>query len=355
MHEDLVLNALFSLCLLAAPPEPEVVSDTPPVGKPDRRTVVDAKRIERLKRSFFQRTLWSHPFVQPQFIASALPTTHMGFGLGLARVRVDGSDPETGAARRSTYRAGFGALDGGVRITKWFGLAARLDGVAGVGGTPNAALDYGAAAGFGWSTRALVRLVQGKSTALSIGPNVFGSDARALLLQPGFEYVVGRINDFIDDGVQIEDFGIEPGELQNVADQSVRRSRSIGAGVQVGLAQAFGRFVGLQVGLEGGGQRQRLQYNDGQAHDDRSRAGYLRTGAALSFDAGVVPLAAMVEYNANMSFGSVGGDDGFRVAHQTGVGLFLNGLTHTIGLLGAAELAGNQITLGAHVNFRAYF
>lgn len=352
-----MLIVLFVLSLAAdPPPETEApVERSAKLRREDRRAFVDAKRVERLKRSFFQRTLSSHPFVQPQFVASAIPTSHLGLGIGGAGIIVEGSDPSTGAARRSTYAAGLAALDGSIRIGKWVGLGAGLDGIAGVGGTPRAALDYGAAAGFGWSARAIVRVLHRESTALSIGPHMFGGAARALVLQPGFEYVFGRVTDFIADESTIEDIEIGPADLQEVAARTVRRVQSVGGGARVGLAQAFGRFVGLQVGLDGGGQTQRLEFYDGQARNVRSSAGYLRVGAALGVDAGQVPFAAQLEYDADMKFGAGAERGEFRLTHQLGLGLYMNGLTNTIGLLAAAELADDQISLGGLLSFRSYF
>jgi hypothetical protein len=343
-----VLITLFVLCLVAAPASE---AEAPK----DRRAVVDSKRVERLQRSFFQRTLSSHPFVQPRFVASAIPTSHLGLGFGGAGVSVEGSDPSTGAARRSTYLAGLATLDGGIRIGKWVGFGAQFDGIAGVGGTPKAALDVGAAAGFRWGVHGLVRVLHRPSTALSVGASVAGGDGRGLLLQPGFEYLVDHVNQLIEDGPSIEDIIVDRAELQDVAARSVRRVQAIGGGARVGLAQAFGRFVGLQVGLDGGGRTRRLRYDDGQARNVRSSMGYLRAGAALGFDAGLIPLAVLLEYDADMEFGADANGDTFRVAHRTDVGLFLNGLTHTIGVLAIGEFAEGQTNLGGLLSFRSYF
>lgn len=298
-------------------------------------------------RSFEQRSLAGHPFVRPQFVASALPISFFSLGVGAAGVRVRGEEPGTGEARTSSYVAGLGGLSGGARISKWVGISGGVDGVFGVGGSRESVLDAGASAAFGWDLDGVVRVLHRNGTALAIGPEFSGGRGRGIVLRPGFEYVLGKVVEIVQEAEQSGEVEVDPKELDEVALRSRRRSGSFRGGGRVALAQAITPYFGMQFAISGGGLYQRLRYYDTAARTAVVSGGYLRPGAALSVQTGRVPIAIMVEYAALVSFAAGAAKGRASAAHDLGLGLFFNGLTQTIGVQAAASFMGGEISAGA--------
>ncbi len=343
----------FTIVEPAPSPAAEDPAD-PTVKQRQHRARDEARRARRLERSYEQRTLAGHSFIRPQFTASALPVSYVSLGIGAAGVRVRADDPTTGEARRSAYAAGIGSLYAGARITRWVGLSGGVNGLVGVGGNKQAALDVGAAAELGWDLDAIVRVVHRSSTALSLGPELSGARGRGLVLRPGFEYVLGKVVEYIETAEQTGEVVVDPREIEEVALRSLRRSNSFRGGARVALAQSITPYFGMQLAVSGGGQRQRLHYYDGTARTLAATGGYLRTGAALSVATGRVPLAIMLEYNVLMSFATSPAKGQVDAAHDLGLGLFFNGLTQTIGVQSAASFVGDRIAAGAMFTLITY-
>jgi len=356
-----MLTALFLLALgepavtPGVEPSSAAASDAPvDLIRKERRERDEARRERRLKRSYEQRTLAGHMFVRPQFVGSALPISFFSLGVGAAGVLVRGQDPATGAARRSAYVAGVGGLYGGARITRWVGISGGVNGLVGVGGSREAVLDAGASAALGWDLDAIVRVLHRRGTALAVGAEFSGAHGRGLVLRPGFEYVLTKVVEYIKEAEDEGEVVVDPRELEEIALRSLRRSASFRGGARVAFAQAITPYFGLQLGLAGGGQRQRLRYYDTAARVAESSGGYLRPGIALSAQTGRVPIAIMVEYNSLMSFGAGATKGQFTAAHDVGLGLFFNGLTQTIGVQSAASFIGDRISAGAMFTLITY-
>jgi hypothetical protein len=300
---------------------------------------VDAKMIARLEKSFEQRSLGYHPFIRPQFVTSALPASHLGSQTGAALVILP---PPEGEEGNTLYAAGVGFVDGGIRFGRWVGLDAGIGGAAGVGGRGGEALDFGASASWNWRASAVVRMLQSRTTALSIRPLIRGSNGTGLSLRPGLKAIAAQAQG--DDSL----------DFNEASRYMVTQTWTAGGVVHLSLAQSIGRHLGLQVSLGGGASAVGASTYDGEEQTSRASQAEVDGGFALSFDANPVPFALQLEYDVDVGIGlgDLSGNTG--VGHNIGLGLYLNGMTNTFGLELAATL-GAITQLNARLGYRAYF
>lgn len=321
---------------IEGPEEPG--SDEPEDAREARLEALDARRLGRVEEAYQQRTLGHFPFVEAALLDSALPASHLGSSLGAAAVINPFDDGTT-----STYVAGRGRLDGGARFGKWVAIDGEIGGAAGLGARGEALLDAGALAVWDWSAGVNVRLVQGETTALSIRPSGFGQRGTVASVGPGLSELMRQA----EAGEAVDFVEATRFMTANVA--------TLGGLTSLNLAQSFGRHVGIQATVTGGVERSRVRYYDGVEQEDTSVEGLLAVGGALGFDTNPVPLAIQLEYRYDHVFGTgvQRGLSGF--GHNVGFGLFLNGMTNTIGLQATAALGGGQVDVGADLDFRSYF
>lgn len=359
MFSQFLQSSLFFTELLGAPapadpaltttPQPEVVIVeiyNDPLADSDQawRDRIDARRIKQLKRSYHQRTLGQHPFVRPQFISSALPTSHFGLtfgGGGILDQRQQ--DQMNDSRRRPSYLAGAAGADGGIRFNEWVGIDAALTGIAGVSSRAEKLVNLGASAGYTWNAGVVVRALQRETTALSFRPQIRGLGVRGLALNPGFTALSNQLA-----------AGSNP-DLVEAARYTSTRDTALGGLLHVSLAQSITRFVGVQVGVAGGGERQRQRSYDGDDVDAQAARGLFQSGLALSVDTHPVPLAIMAEYNFNLGIGTGEQRGELDIAHNVGGGVYFNALTQVIGVSVAANLADERGALIGLFTFRGYF
>jgi hypothetical protein len=198
----------------------------------------------------------------------------------------------------------------------------------------------GAAAGYAWNGSVVVRALQAKTTALSIRPAVRGTVGTGLQLRPGFEALTEQLSE----GRDID--------LTEASRYMISRSWSVGGDLSLALAHAFGRTFGMQLALGGGVERAGgSYYEDGAEQTFSGTLGILNGGVALSFDANPIPLAIMLEYDVDVALAA----GGLGIDHKAGLGVYLNGMTNTVGLELAGITGASGTQLQAGLGFRSYF
>ncbi|KIG13906.1 hypothetical protein DB30_07459 [Enhygromyxa salina] len=332
---------------MSTSPEPEVIvveihDGPPPISDNAWRERIDARRIAQLERSYRQRTLGQHPFVRPQFISSALPTSRFGLVFGGGGI-LDQRREQMGSSRRANYLAGAAGADGGIRFNEWVGIDAQITGIAGVSREPEKLVNFGASAGYAWDASVIVRALQRETTALSFRPQVQGLGVRGLALNPGFT----ALSNQLAAGGNLD--------LIEAARYTTTMDTALGGMLHVALAQSITRFVGLQIGVAGGGQRQRQRSYDGEDIDAQSTRGLFQSGLALSVDTHPVPLAIMAEYNFKLGIGTGDQRGQLDMAHNVGGGVYFNALTQVLGVSVAANLEDERGALLGMFTFRGYF
>ena len=336
----LVLLACMLLSTVALAGE-----DKPESRRDARLERVDDKEMQRLRNSYEQRALRHHPFVDPLMSDSAFPTSHFGTEIGAGLVTEPSVNEDTGETGTAGYIALLGKVEAGVRLGKWVGLHADVGGAAGVGGDSATIIDAGAAAGYTANLGVTIRLFRSEKsgTMLSLRPKVHTSGGTELVLGPGIEELTR----------QAENGDID---LNEVGGHMVRGAWGAGAGGSLNFAQAFGRAFGLQASLEGAALRQGGTYYDGQEQTFQLTSGLLGGGAGFTFDANPVPIALLLEYRYDQNFASTEFVDAASAVHGAGFGIYLNGMTSTIGLVAKAgfETTG-AMQLDARLAFRSYF
>ncbi|PRQ03937.1 hypothetical protein [Enhygromyxa salina] len=357
MFSQFFQTSLFVTGLLSAPSpatpslstvqQPEVViveiHDDPPITDEAWRERIDARRIEQLKRSYRQRTLGQHPFVRPQFISSALPTSRFGLTFGGGGILDQKREEMMDSSRRASYLAGAAGADGGIRFNEWVGIDAEITGIAGVSRQAERLINLGASAGYTWNASVVVRALQRETTALSFRPQIQGLGVRGLALNPGFSALSNQLA-----------AGGAP-DLVEAARYTTTVDTALGGLLHVALAQSITRFVGLQVGVAGGGERQRQRAYDGEDQTVQGARGLFQSGLALTVDTHPVPLAIMAEYNFNLGIGTGDQRGDLDIAHNVGGGVYFNALTQVIGVSVAANLADDRGALIGLFTFRGYF
>ncbi len=308
-----------------------------------RRDARDAKVMERARKIFDQRSLALHPFITPQFAESALPTSHLASSFGVAGVFAAITNPLTGEPTTSAYLAAGGTLDAGVRFGRWVGLEAAAGGLAGVSAGRDTEFDLSASAAWRVSGGVPVRLLQHRKSALTLKPVGFYSSATTVDVGAGYAELERQIQ-----------AGEDP-DFADITTQMLRGAEAYGGALHVAFAHAVGSAFGMQLSAGGGAS----EFRSGLTREDRpditASQGLVQGGIALSFDANPVPLAIMLEYgvDARLGLGPLSGID--TVTHEAGVGVYLNGLTNTVGIEASVGVGPTQINAGADLAFRAYF
>lgn len=345
----------------SAPPEAASPSlgpraDEPAPDEPASRTAkLERVRLARLKRSYQQRTLNHLPMVRPLLTPFAIPTSYLTLQLGGGAVISESVNSSAGEPSTHYYAAGVGRVELGVRAGELVGVGGSLSGIAGVGGTPEAAANTGASALYQWRLHTVVRVLRRDDMALSLGPELHGEVGRGVVLRPAYEFAVAKVAEAINSGLDPDELALEPGELEAVARQSIRRTSALGGGARLAYAYGVIANLGVQLAISGGGVRDVLRIETDAPQTIRQVTGYLRPGLALDVDAGRVPLAIMIEYATNMRFGT--GDERGEVnaGHDLGLAVYFNGLTQTLGVATGAELASGRTVLYALAVVNMFF
>lgn len=304
-----------------------------------RREAADRRRLARVEKVFIQRSLSNHPFIQPQFVQSSLPTSHLGGGFGAGVVLdLTGNTAATAAIA--------GGVDVGVRFVKWIGLQAELNGIAGVSagaagedGIP----PIGAFASWDVSGGVPIRVVHLRSLAFTLKPAGHYQDITDVDVSAGLR----TVRDQVQAGQDVD--------LAEAGRSMLSGGRLYGGGLHLALAYSPAAVFGMQVSVGGGAEEIQLTQLEGEVVDIRGAQGTVEAGLALSLDANPVPFAAMLEYGIGMGvgIGELRGNVG--VEHRAGLGLYLNGLTNTVGLEVGGVYDGETIVANARLAFRAYF
>lgn len=323
------------------PPAPETGAEQGSAGDL-RREARDAKVRDRAVRVVEQRSLGTHPFIPPQHAPSALPTSHLGTKFGAVLVVSSGVDAD-GDPVNGSYVAVAGGLDGGVRFGKWVGLEVNVAGLAGLAGRTDSLLDLGAQAAWQVGGGLPIRMLQARTTALTLRPRGHHMNLTLVDIQPA-----------LDELERQYDAG-ESSDFQEASRYMLRYIKASGGGLDLALAQSAGSVFGVQIAAGGGLEQLDLTYYDGEEHHVVGAQASVDAGIALSFDFNPVPFAIMLEYafHADLGLGDLAGPA--LLEHDVGLGLYLNGLTNTVGLELFAGLGETQIDVGANLAFRAYF
>ena len=325
----------------APAPEAAPTGDEADAVVRSRRDVIDVRNAERAARIFRQRALANHPFVTPQLARSALPTSHAATRFGAALVYAPATDS---SPTESLWTAASGGLEGSVRFGRWVALRGELGGTAGLQSAAGDVPQIAAEAGWDVSGGVPIRLVHARSTALTLEPIGGYFDSTQLA-------VTDTLSTLADQA--LEGGGID---VDAATARMVTRAQGGGGGLSLALAQAGGKVFGLQLSV--GGQYQALVLratdDDGPREVVASQV-KVDAGVALSLDANPVPFAVMVEYAVGASVGLGEAAGLTSLQHQVGLGLYLNGLTNTIGVEGFGRLAPGSLSAGAQVLLRAYF
>ncbi|MCB9680594.1 MAG: hypothetical protein H6733_03910 [Alphaproteobacteria bacterium] len=309
---------------------------------PTRQEVRDQKVRDRAGRIFDRRSLGNHPFITPQFAESALVTSYLGSGFGAAAVFYETLDSD-GNQAQGTYVAAAGGLEAGVGFGKWVGLDAHASGLAGVSAVTSGGVQLGAAALWNVGGGLPIRVVQARSTAFTIKPVGDYTDATGVDINAALQEVVRQS---------------EAGENLDLVEASrylLVRTRSYGGGLQLAFAQSAGSLFGLQLSAGASYQRIVQTYYDGQPQTATGNGLDVSGGLALSLDFNPVPLAIMAEYGIDVGLGLGDLAGTTDLTHDVGLGLYLNGMTNTVGLQAFVALAQDEIDAGAMLAFRAYF
>jgi hypothetical protein len=252
--------------------------------------VNEAYKCEEENASFGRRTLQGHTFVLPTGFESAFLTTHFGFVQGFSYLVIE--DVEVGGANRIMDLTLAGVMERfrlGVRFSEWFNAFASIEGQVLTGAEPKSALFRGAGASLTWEGGFGNRLFRNERTGTQLAAFIKarGKYGRDLVPFALVEALLAQTEETVDD--------ILEGDLVQVL---LSKEDSLTFGAAMSAAQAIGRYVGLQVGLEGllGGASYQTTYLQQEVMTSANRQvvgiGTAITGSAAPY----LPVGILMEY-----------------------------------------------------------
>ncbi|HEX4448871.1 MAG TPA: hypothetical protein VH044_19155 [Polyangiaceae bacterium] len=292
------------------------------------------------------RMLADHTFLFPALYAGAFIPTYFGVTQGVYEEHIPSVPLPFGNSGNLDLIGYVAAVNLGVKIVDWFGVQATGTGLAVVGTGGESVIYSGGNLNVGGSIAPIVRIARIESTGTQVSARgQIGWLKGAALDVPRFlllgQSAIASANDPADAAGAIGR-GIIGGGLTRVIIEGVD---TFGLNGEVAAAQAFGPMFGLQAALTF--QRRLTGVNlrqpvSGSFRESDTRYDLL---ADVSFewdgDSLHVPVAAIVEYEANARLGGTGDEgleqDGLGV-HTIGGGVYYSGRKDLqVGIFGATK------------------
>lgn len=325
----------------AAPPAAVVVSPAP--ATPPSSLVADESQ------DFGDRTMKGHTFIYPILQEGAFNTMHFGTRLGAAVFSVP--NVPTGALGTLTLNAAGLAqdFDLGIEILPWLGVYGTGDGTVVTGSDFESAIVFGGQFSFSGEGGVVVRLVRVESTGTQVSARLFGGGGTGLNLDTDnlLTAVLGQTGQTLNT--------ILKGGIGNLI---LTPTGSYTFGGSVHGAQALGRYVGLQLAVEGRNTWQTVSpyvVSMNANQDETTSTTAVSTSAGVDVDGSPagVPLGAMVEYKGEFDAASPpSGASTTAFVNTIAVGLYYTGRRDLLlGLGGKTELGLSELGQSASIYY----